>query len=94
MDAEKKMVSEFAIASLVIGILSFINLFNLEKSLVAIIFGLLALKRIKGDIQLGGKKRAIAGIVLGVLSVTLSIMFVIKFLPQMRQLQQQMMQQK
>ena len=66
MEAEKSTYySELAIASLTIGILSFIQLFGLERSITAIVFGILALRRIKQDETQRGKKFAIAGIILG-----------------------------
>ena len=66
MEQEKSIFySELAIASLTIGVLSFIQLFGLERSIAAIVFGVLALKRIKQDETLKGKGLAIAGIALG-----------------------------
>lgn len=66
MEMEKKVFSEFAIASLVLGILSYFQLFAMEKGLVAIVFGILSLKRIKGNIGIKGKGMAVAGIILGI----------------------------
>lgn len=66
METEKSTYySELAIASLTIGILSFIQLFGLERSITAIVFGVLALRRMKQDESQKGKKIAIAGIVVG-----------------------------
>jgi Na+/proline symporter len=88
MEEEKGIMSEFAIASLVMGIVSFIQIFGMEKAIVAVVFGLLALKRINRNAPLQGRKLAIAGIILGVISVILTIIFTIKFFPQLRQMQQ------
>jgi len=93
MDEGKKIINEFAIASLIVGIFSFIRIFNVEKGLIAVAFGILALKRIKENSQLQGKNFAIAGIILGIVSAIATIVITIKFMPQLRQMQQQMMQQ-
>ncbi|MDD5292526.1 MAG: DUF4190 domain-containing protein [Candidatus Omnitrophica bacterium] len=77
MEQEKNtFYNELAIASLTIGILSFIQLFGLERSITAIVFGVLALKRIKQDETQRGKKIAIAGIVLGVIYTTIAIVMI------------------
>ncbi len=74
MEQEKNtFYNELAIASLTIGILSFIQLFGLERSITAIVFGILALKRIKHDEAQRGKKLAIVGIVLGVIYTAIAI---------------------
>ena len=96
VNSGKPAVSEFAVASLVIGIISFLNLFGMEKPIAAIVFGILAMKRIKAN-NLGGKKLAIAGIILGVLAIIAAIVAIIYFLPvmmeQIEQMQQGMAQQ-
>jgi len=74
-------VSEFAIASLVMGILSFIHIAGIEKAIVAVVFGILAKKRINANSQIKGKKLAISGIVLGILSVILVIVFITAIMP-------------
>lgn len=86
MEAEKKILSELAIASLVMGILSFVNLFSLEKPLAAIVFGALAFKKIEKNASLKGKKLAIAGISLGIIAFTLITVLTIKYFPQLKQL--------
>ena len=74
MEQEKStFYSELAIASLTIGILCFIQLFGLERSIAAIVFGILALRRIKQDETLKGKGLAIAGIVLGAIYCLIAI---------------------
>lgn len=66
MQTEKSMFyNELAIASLTIGVTSFIQLFGLEKGITAIVFGILAIRRLKVDQSQRGKNLAIAGIVLG-----------------------------
>lgn len=84
MNGQKELISEFAIASLVIAILSFVNLAGLEKAIVAIVFGVLALRKIE-DTQLKSKKLANAGIILGIISTLLTITFIIKFYPKIQQ---------
>ncbi len=75
-------ISEFAIASLTMGIVSFVTLLGAEKPIVAIVFGILALGRIRSSDQLKGKGLAISGIVLGVVGVILLPVLALKFLPQ------------
>ena len=50
MEEQKRPINEFAVASLVMGIVSFVQIFNVEKPIVAIVFGFLALNRIKANI--------------------------------------------
>ena len=88
---EQKKTSEFAVASLVLGIFQFVHIFNAEKAILAIIFGVLALKRI-AQTGAGGKKKAVAGIILGVIGIVTTIVMTIFFWPQMMQMQQKMMQ--
>lgn len=89
MDEQKRVRNEFAIASLVVGITSFISLAGMEKAIVAIVFGALALKRMERETQLIGKKLATAGIILGIFSIIATTVFIVKFLPK---IQQRMMQ--
>ena len=79
MGKSKNIMSEFAIASLVLGIISFIPMFRMEKPLLAIIFGILALQGIKRQDQLGGGKLAIAGIILGIFAIIAIIVLSIRF---------------
>lgn len=90
MDEQKNILSEFAIASLVIGILSFISLGGIEKAVVAIVFGVLALKRMANENKLSGRRLATAGIILGIFSIIATTTFIIKYLPQVRQQIRQM----
>lgn len=93
MTEENRIMSEFAVASLVMGIMSFFNLFGLDKAIVAIVFGSIALARIGKNNFLKGKKIAISGIVLGVLSLILTVFLTVKYLPKIIEMQQQMIQQ-
>ena len=93
MESQKNPVSEFAIASLIMGLVSFVQIFNIEKPLVAITFGILALNKIKSNSQLEGKKFAIAGIALGIVCIILVTIMIIKFLPQLKQMHQQVIQE-
>lgn len=85
MEKQKGMMSEFAVASLVMGVLSFVNLFNMEKPIAAIAFGILALRSVKKS-QLKGKNLAIAGIILGIIAVVVIIIITIAFFPQLKQM--------
>ncbi len=82
-NTDSRQIGEFAIASLTMGIVSFVTLFGAEKPIVAIVFGILALRRIRSSDQVKGKRLAIAGIVLGVIGVILLPLLALKFLPQM-----------
>ncbi len=93
MENTKNPVSEIAIASLVMGIMSWVHIFNMEKGIIAIIFGVWALNKIKQNTQLDGKKFAWIGIVLGILYIVVTTVMTIKYAPQMMQMQQRMMQQ-
>ena len=84
MDGVKRPSSEFATASLVLGIMQFVQLFNTEKALLAIVFGAIALKRISANSEVGGKNRAIAGLVLGIVGVIATIVITVVFWPQMQ----------
>jgi hypothetical protein len=68
--------NELAIASITIGALSFIQLFGLERSITAIVFGILALKRIKQDESQKGKKLAVAGIIFGIVYTAIAIIMI------------------
>ncbi len=83
-------MSEFAIASLAIAAISFINLAGMEKAILAIIFGILALKRMEKDGNLSGVKFARAGIILAFLSLLITIHLIIKFYPKAKQIINQM----
>ena len=64
----KGPLSEFAIVSLTLGILSFIQLGGVEKAIAAIVFGILSLRRIAApQSSARGEGLAAAGIVLGII---------------------------
>lgn len=89
MNEEKSKISEFAIASLVLGIMQFIRVFNFEKALLAIAFGILALRRIRTAQGVSGKNLAVAGIVLGMVGVVVTVWLTIVYWPQLQQLMRQ-----
>lgn len=70
--------SSYAIASLILGILSFIQLLGLEKAIVAGVFGVLALKEVKtGEVK--DKNFAYIGIALGTIYIiTVAVLFATK----------------
>ena len=72
-----KKSSGMAIASLVLGVCSLFLFWTLIVPILAIIFGFVALKEIKYNRELVGKKMAIWGIVLGFLIFALIILMVI-----------------
>lgn len=86
MEEEKNIVSEFAIASLVMGIVSFVHLFSLEKPVIAIVFGILAMRRMGKNNKLEGRKLAVSGIILGAISFILILGLTIKYFPQLKQM--------
>ncbi|TRZ95291.1 DUF4190 domain-containing protein [bacterium] len=90
MNEQKNIISEFAIASLAIAAISFISLAGMEKAILAIIFGTLALKRMEKDGNLSGVKLARAGIILAFLSILITIHLMIKFYPKIKQIVAQM----
>lgn len=82
-DTVTQRVSEFAVASLVLGILSFLNLANLDKIVLAVVFGILALRRIErtGD---RGRGLAMTGITLAVIAGVLLSVFLVRYWPQIQ----------
>ena len=63
-----------------LGIVSFVQVFNCEKPIAAIVFGVLAI----GQHQLRGKKLAIAGIILGIIGIIATVTMIILFWPQLQ----------
>ncbi|MDD5085276.1 MAG: DUF4190 domain-containing protein [Candidatus Omnitrophica bacterium] len=66
MEKNESWVCGFAVASLVIGILSYLQLLAVEKAAAAVVFGLIALSRIKRNPTRKGRGMAISGILLGI----------------------------
>ncbi|OGS45577.1 MAG: hypothetical protein A2539_07055 [Elusimicrobia bacterium RIFOXYD2_FULL_34_15] len=71
------MKSKLAILSFVLGLVSFLQLFGIEKAILAIIFGTIALKEIVSDQKLTGKNYAYSAIILGSLYILVIITFII-----------------
>lgn len=90
MEEEKGIFSEFAIASLVLGIISFVHLFSFEKSIAAIVFGILALRRIEKNSLLRGKKLAVAGLALGIIAIIAITVLIIKYYPELKIMQEKL----
>ena len=58
----------YAVASLILGLLSFINLFNIDKAVLAVVFGLMGIKRLnESDAAESGERMAYWGIALGII---------------------------
>jgi len=72
MEKIKRKKDSFALISLILGIFSFVHLLGMEKGILALIFGLLALKRISRSGE-EGRGFAIGGMILGILSIVLII---------------------
>ncbi|MEX1015021.1 MAG: DUF4190 domain-containing protein [Candidatus Paceibacterota bacterium] len=65
---QKLQKSGLATASLILGLVSFIPLVGVLLGILAVILGIISLKQIK-KMNLGGKKMAISGIILGLLGI-------------------------
>jgi uncharacterized membrane protein YgaE (UPF0421/DUF939 family) len=74
----EKKIYPYALFSLILGIISYVQLLGLERAFLAVIFGVLALKQINKDETIKGKKQAYAGIILGLLYTGI-IMFMLIF---------------
>ena len=77
--------NKLAIIALLLGIFSFVNLFGLEKGLMAIIAGWIAIREIRENSELSGKGMAWAGVILGALSMVVITILVIWKGPQFLQ---------
>ncbi|MGH7203252.1 MAG: DUF4190 domain-containing protein [Candidatus Levyibacteriota bacterium] len=64
--------SGYALASLILGIVSFFPLIGLLLGITAIVLGAIGLKKVKEE-KLKGKRMAITGIVLGILGILFTI---------------------
>jgi hypothetical protein len=69
-------VSKLAIASFIIGLLSFVHMFGFEKAFVSVIMGLVALRQISKTNKTG-KVYAVFGIVASVIFMLLFAGFVL-----------------
>ena len=67
--------SKFALVSLILGIVSFVQLLGAEKGILGIVFGILALREITKQPELKGRKIAIVGIVLSALYIVVICVF-------------------
>ena len=74
-----------AIIALLLGITSLVNLFGLEKGVMAIIVGWFAIGEIKNEPSLKGKGMAWAGLILGALSIITIVVVLIWKGPQLLQ---------
>jgi hypothetical protein len=70
----------FATVSLILGISCFVNLLGLEKAILAIVFGWLALRAIPAPTLVAHRVWAKAGVVLGILPlILLPIILILNF---------------
>ena len=81
--------SRLAVAAFMVGVCSFIQLFGIEKAVIAIVFGALALKEIE-ERQTGGKSYAYAAISLGSLYIVVLAVIAIMKGPQVFELLRKM----
>ena len=78
-----KKDTSYATSSLVCGVLSFVPLLNFVTSPLAIIFGIIGLRKIKqSPRKFAGEKRAIVGLVLGSIVILFSIIALLRFGPE------------
>jgi len=74
LEVVKKKDCDFAWASLVCGLLMWVPLFNSVLGPLAIIFGVLSLKRVKNyPERYGGQRMSIVGVIFGVVSTVFLI---------------------
>jgi hypothetical protein len=74
------MGNKLAIISIVAASLSFVQLFGLEKAILAIVIGVFALKEIASNAEEKGTKKAIAGIIIAcVYILVLLIVMIVKW---------------
>ena len=73
------MKSKLALASLLLGIFSFVHLLGIEKAVLAIIFGTWALK----EIEPKSENKAWVGISLGLLYLVVITVMVIFYFPKL-----------
>lgn len=69
----------FATASLLLGLVTFVNILSLEKAILAVVFGWLALRQVPPPALQTRRSFAILGIVLGCLAFVLVPAFLIVY---------------
>jgi hypothetical protein len=73
--------SKLALVSLLLGIFSFVHLLGIEKAILAIIFGVWALKE---TIEIGKSKKVVwSGILLGLLYLVVIVVVMILYFPKL-----------
>lgn len=77
MGKNESWICGFAAASLVVGILSYLQLLAVEKALAAVVFGLIALSRIKKNPATKGRGMAFSGILLGIGYIVLVVVLLV-----------------
>ncbi|MBU2541574.1 MAG: DUF4190 domain-containing protein [Candidatus Omnitrophica bacterium] len=85
IDTGNIKVNEFAQASLVIALASFVQLLGIEKALVAIVFAILALRSKEKNSQ-RGRKIAFVAIILSSLYIIFVCSFLFTHLPDIKNL--------
>jgi hypothetical protein len=74
----------YATIALILGVASFVNVLGMEKAILAIVFGRLALKSEPGPLLKSRREWGRAGLVLGVLQVVLLSVLLIVFRNELR----------
>ena len=64
--------SRWATISLILGIFCFVHFLGAEKGILAVIFGVLALREISKNPAIKGRGKAIVGIILGLAGVVVA----------------------
>lgn len=72
-----KKVYPYALISLILGIVSYLQLLGIERALLAVIFGVVALKNIKRNNELKGLKYAYWGIGLGLVYMLIVLLIIL-----------------
>ena len=67
----------YATVSLVLGAASFVNLFGIEKGMLAIVFGMLALKAVPGPALVERRTWGKLGVALGVAQIALVVAIIV-----------------
>lgn len=72
-----KKIYPYAVISFVLGIISFFQILGLERALLAVVFGVIALKKMNEDEKLKGRKFAYSGIILGIVYLIILCVIII-----------------